>query len=121
MAAGYLWLFSPLRWADEELFDVITEIHAAEQGVFAGLVVGFLIAVGFYRLGLGLFSVLLLFSFGVIQVVCICPGPLEANHHLAILRKPWYFVSALMTTTVVTTFVFRTRLSWVFADERKPR
>lgn len=91
---------------------------AAELGVIAGLLVAFLVASGFGRVGVGLLAVLLLFSFGVLQVVCICTVPVEASHLATIQRKPWYFGAGLAPTLILATVTLRSRLAWTAADGR---
>jgi hypothetical protein len=86
-----------IDWYVDSLFSSPTEVHAAELGVFAGLVL-FLLLRRHGATAYGLLAFLLVFALGFPDGALLCSAQTDNCVHRPVQGKPWYFLLGLMTT-----------------------
>lgn len=110
-----------LEWYVASLFSSYQEVHAAQLGVLASVVVAVLFSVGSNRLAAAALLGLLAFALGIpglVDPAVTCPR----CGSRVVQAKPWYFLSCLLATIgagrVTTYLLARWRLPPALAARR---
>lgn len=89
-------LLSELGWYANTTLSNYHEVHAAELGIFCGLIVAMIYSGGFEREAYALLVGLLVLSLGIPDLNTVCTATGEQCGSRVIQAKPWYFLSGLL-------------------------